>query len=127
MTLDRTADLIYCQTCANSWRQDDDDGRFYFRGELNGSVQTGHAIGDYTSPAAIAAIDPAAVITFCPRCDTEQLEPTPIPGAPSGVKGRDPFYERDDKMIGSDPDSTGGNVPDADPGNADNAVTHRVD
>lgn len=123
MTLPNSATLIYCQTCANAWPLTDSDGRYYFRGALAGSTLLGHDIGDYTSPAAILAADPAAEITFCPRCDVEQLEPTPIPNAPPGVKGRDPFYERDDPMIGSQVDP--GDPGDATPGDADSAVTHR--
>lgn len=121
MTLENSATQIYCQTCGNAWDLDDADGRHYFRST------TTYAIGDMASPADIVAAGER--MTFCPRCDTEQLEPTPIPDAPSGVKGRDPFYDGDDRMIGSDPDATGGseNVPDVTPGNADSAVTHRVD
>lgn len=122
MTLENSADFIYCQTCGNAWDLTDADGRYYFR-----SDGTAGGIGDYISPADIVAAGER--MTFCPRCDTEQLEPTPIADAPTGVKGRDPFYERDDKMIGSDPDATGGseNVPDIEAGDADSAVTHRVE
>lgn len=98
MTLAPSADFIYCQTCANAWRRDDDNGAYYFR-----ASGTAGGIGDYISPATIDAA--GEEMTFCPRCDVEQLEPTPIPNAPPGVKGRDPFYERDDRMIGADTDS----------------------
>lgn len=98
MTLENTADLIYCQTCANAWEQSDDNGQYYFR-----SDGAAGDIGDYISPKDIA--DAGERMTFCPKCDVEQLEPTPIPDAPPGVKGRDPFYEDDDKMIGSRTDA----------------------
>jgi hypothetical protein len=110
MTLDNSADSIYCQTCASAWPLTDSNGQHYFE-------SASFAIGSYASPAQIVAA--AEEMTFCPKCDVRQLEPTPIPNAPPGVKGRDPFYERDDKMIGADVDKG-----QDDPGGAD--VVHRV-
>lgn len=115
MPLARSATSIYCQTCASAWPLTDAQSQYYFAssGVLNA------AIGSYTSPKEIADADPAETMTFCPKCDVDPLAESYRKPAP-GIQ-ESPFYERDSRMIGSDPDGTDGDVPEDD---AD--VVHRV-
>lgn len=109
MPLLNSPTTIYCQTCANGWPLDDAATAYYFR-------SASFIVGSYTSPLAIVAA--AEEMTFCPKCDVEELEPQPIPNAPPGVRGLDQFHDRDNKMIGADVDAGEGVEGDAD-------VTHK--
>lgn len=89
MTLPATATTLYCQTCGTSYLKSDGHTAHYFR-------SASLAIGSYTSPKAIN--DLGESITFCPACDTGQLEdgykvPTP------GIK-ESPFFVGDSRMKG---------------------------
>ena len=97
MTLDPTATLIYCQTCANSWEKTDSNTGYYFRSPI--SVR----IGDYGSPALINGL--GEEITFCPRCDVDTLAESyrkPVDGIQES-----PFYKRDSRLKDADVDRGG--------------------
>lgn len=104
MTLDNSTTEIYCQTCANAWPLIDAGEQFYFRST------TTFAIGDYTSPSRIVAA--AEEMTFCPKCDVEELARAYVKPAP-GIQ-ESPFYEGDSRMIGADVDKGGADAGDAD-------------
>lgn len=105
MALANSPTTIYCQTCANGWPLDDEGTAHYFR-------SASFAVGSYTSPSRIAT--EGEEMTFCPRCDVEELLPEPIPNAPPGVRGIDQFHDGDNKMIDADVDKGKASEGDAD-------------
>lgn len=105
---------LYCQTCGTSWLKSDNNTAHYFR-------SASFAIGDYASPSAINAL--GEEMTFCPACDTGQLEDAyKVPLA--GIK-ESPFHLGDSRMVGETEADVNTRQAELDQATADADQTHR--